>query len=143
MSSAEPQSALDHALPSGFIPASVQPQTSDMSNAVRIERLSDDEDVDITDDLSDDASQPENQLDFRDESKHSDQPQDQRDLSQCTDKLNSDVSDAVETSDAPAEVVSEVNSCHFHPDSEPGDPQESWDTQTQLRHEDECAEGTC
>ncbi|XP_060722661.1 histone H2A deubiquitinase MYSM1 [Tachysurus vachellii] len=140
VSSTEPQSAPHHALPSGFIPAPVQPQTSDMSNAVRIERLSDDEDVDITDDLSDDASQPENQLDFRDESKHSDQPQDQRDLSQCTDKLNSDVSDTVETSDTPAEVVSEVNSCPFHPESEPGDPQESWDTQTQLQHEDECAE---
>ncbi|XP_058234852.1 histone H2A deubiquitinase MYSM1 isoform X1 [Hemibagrus wyckioides] len=139
-SSTKPQSALRDSLPSGSIPPSVQPQPADLTNAVRIERLSDDEDVDITDDLSDDASQPENQLDFRDEHKGLDEHEDQREESQtafCTDKINSDVWDTAETSDTPPEVVSEVNSSHFQTEPEPGDPRESWDTKTQLQHEDE------
>ncbi|KAK3516605.1 hypothetical protein QTP70_021946 [Hemibagrus guttatus] len=143
-SSTKSQSALRDSLPSGSIPPSVQPQAADLINAVRIERLSDDEDVDITDDLSDDASQPETQLDFRDEHKSLEEHEDQRDESQtafCTDKINNDVLDASETSDTPPEVVSEVNSSHFQTEPEPGDPRESWDTKTQLQHEDECAEG--
>lgn len=38
---------------------SIQPHVSALTNAVRIERLSDDEDVDITDDFSDDGFQSE------------------------------------------------------------------------------------
>uniref|UniRef100_A0A672Q4F0 Myb-like, SWIRM and MPN domain-containing protein 1 n=1 Tax=Sinocyclocheilus grahami TaxID=75366 RepID=A0A672Q4F0_SINGR len=41
--------------------ASIQPHISALTNAVRIEQLSDDEDVDITDDVSDDGLQSENQ----------------------------------------------------------------------------------
>uniref|UniRef100_A0A8C1Y3X7 Myb-like, SWIRM and MPN domain-containing protein 1 n=1 Tax=Cyprinus carpio TaxID=7962 RepID=A0A8C1Y3X7_CYPCA len=40
---------------------SIQPHVSALTNAVRIEQLSDDEDVDITDDFSDDGLQSENQ----------------------------------------------------------------------------------
>ncbi len=40
---------------------SIQPHVSALANAVRIEQLSDDEDVDITDDFSDDGLQSENQ----------------------------------------------------------------------------------
>lgn len=40
---------------------SIQPHVSALTNAVRIERLSDDEDVDITDDFSDDGFQSEKQ----------------------------------------------------------------------------------
>lgn len=99
--------------------------------------------MDITDDLSDDASQPESQLDFRDEPNGSDQSQDQRDqnlIAFSTDKLNSDVPDAAETS--PAEAVSEANSGHFQAEPEPGDPRESWDTKTHLQDQDEYSEGT-
>ncbi len=39
----------------------IQPHVSALTNAVRIEQLSDDEDVDITDDFSDDGLQSENQ----------------------------------------------------------------------------------
>ncbi|XP_062857371.1 histone H2A deubiquitinase MYSM1 isoform X2 [Trichomycterus rosablanca] len=88
MSPAKPRSSLLHAPPVVLSLPSVQPQTDVLANAVRIERLSDDEDVDITDDLSDDTSQPENHLDFRDESKGV-------------------------TSDGHAEVTSEENSCYF------------------------------
>ncbi|XP_050994810.1 histone H2A deubiquitinase MYSM1 isoform X3 [Labeo rohita] len=41
--------------------SSIQPHVSALTNAVRIEQLSDDEDVDITDDFSDDGLQSENQ----------------------------------------------------------------------------------
>uniref|UniRef100_A0A673JYY9 Myb-like, SWIRM and MPN domain-containing protein 1 n=1 Tax=Sinocyclocheilus rhinocerous TaxID=307959 RepID=A0A673JYY9_9TELE len=41
--------------------ASIQPHISALTNAVRIEQLSDDEDVDITDDFSEDGLQSENQ----------------------------------------------------------------------------------
>ncbi|XP_026147160.1 histone H2A deubiquitinase MYSM1-like [Carassius auratus] len=41
--------------------SSIQPDVSALTNAVRIEQLSDDEDVDITDDFSDDGLQSENQ----------------------------------------------------------------------------------
>ncbi|XP_026800279.3 histone H2A deubiquitinase MYSM1 isoform X2 [Pangasianodon hypophthalmus] len=145
VSSTKSQSALLHALPSGSSPPSVQPQAAALANAVRIERLSDDEDVDITDDLSDDASQPENQLDFRDEPKGLDQPQDQRGQTQIAfsaGRLNNDVSDVVETSDPPAEFVSEGNSSHFHTvtEPEPGDHRESWYTKPQPQHDDECTE---
>ncbi|XP_016122561.1 histone H2A deubiquitinase MYSM1-like [Sinocyclocheilus grahami] len=40
---------------------SIQPHVSALTNAVRIEQLSDDQDVDITDDFSDDGHQSENQ----------------------------------------------------------------------------------
>ncbi|KAK2883590.1 hypothetical protein Q8A67_017227 [Cirrhinus molitorella] len=43
--------------------SSIQPHVSALTNAVRIEQLSDDEDVDITDDFSDDGLQSENQPD--------------------------------------------------------------------------------
>ncbi|KAF4070882.1 hypothetical protein AMELA_G00278540 [Ameiurus melas] len=133
VSSTKPQSALLHALPSGSSPSSVQPQTAALANAVRIERLSDDEDVDITDDLSDDASQPENQFDFRDKPKDLDQPQDQAQVA---------FPEVVEESDTPAELISEGNSSHFQTVSEPepGDQTESWYAKTQPQHEDECSE---
>lgn len=142
MSSTKPQSAQLHALPSGSSPPSAQTPTAALANAVRIERLSDDEDVDITDDLSDDASQPEKQLDVRDEPKGSEQSEDIRAVSHtafCTDILNSDASDVLETSDSPAEVVSEGNTSHFQTVTEP-DPGETWNTKAQ--HEDESGEGT-
>lgn len=49
--------------PSTAIVPSVQPDIPPLTNAVRIERLSDDEDVDITDDSSNDGFQVENQSD--------------------------------------------------------------------------------
>ncbi|XP_056621315.1 histone H2A deubiquitinase MYSM1 [Triplophysa dalaica] len=52
--------------PSTTIVPSVQPDISALTNAVRIERLSDDEDVDITDDSSNDGFQVENQSDCDD-----------------------------------------------------------------------------
>lgn len=143
VSAAKPQSALLHALPSGSSPPSVQPQTAALANAVRIERLSDDEDVDITDDLSDDASQPENRFDFRDEPKGLNQPQDQRGQTQTafsTGRLINDVSDVVETSDTPAEGNSSCFQTGTEP--EPGDHKECWDTKLQPQHGDECTEGT-
>uniref|UniRef100_A0A8C1RFV7 Myb-like, SWIRM and MPN domain-containing protein 1 n=1 Tax=Cyprinus carpio TaxID=7962 RepID=A0A8C1RFV7_CYPCA len=45
----------------GTLLSSIQPHVSALTNAVRIEQLSDDEDVDITDDCSDDGLQCENQ----------------------------------------------------------------------------------
>lgn len=65
----EPRSSLLQAPPVVSSLPSVQVQPDVLANTVRIERLSDDEDVDITDDLSDEPSQPENHFDFRDESK--------------------------------------------------------------------------
>lgn len=147
VSSTKPQSALLHVLPSGSSPPSVRPQTAALANAIRIERLSDDEDVDITDDLSDDASQPENQLEFRDEPNGLDQPQDQRGQTQIafsTGKLNSDVSDVEETSGTPADFIFKGNSSHFQTATkpEPGDqPGECESTNPQPRHEDDCTEG--
>ncbi|XP_051511361.1 histone H2A deubiquitinase MYSM1 isoform X1 [Myxocyprinus asiaticus] len=52
----------DSTFPSTTVDSSVQPHFSALTNAVRIEQLSDDEDVDITDDSSDDGLQLENQL---------------------------------------------------------------------------------
>ncbi|KAA0708805.1 Histone H2A deubiquitinase MYSM1 [Triplophysa tibetana] len=52
--------------PSTTIVPSVQPDISALTNAVRIEQLSDDEDVDITDDSSNDGFQVENQSDCDD-----------------------------------------------------------------------------
>lgn len=144
MSSTEQQSALLHARPSGSSPPSAQPQAAGLANAVRIERLSDDEDVDITDDLSDDASQPEKQSDSRDEPKGSDQLQDRRGqtpIASPAGKLNSDVSDVGETSDTPAEVISEGNSSHVQTPTEP-EPGESCYVKTQVQDEDESTEGT-
>ncbi|KAG9282698.1 histone H2A deubiquitinase MYSM1 isoform X1 [Astyanax mexicanus] len=68
-SSAKTQSSLLHTSSSGSKTLSVQPHLPVLANTIRIEQLSDDEDVDITDDLSDSASQPENQLDQADEPK--------------------------------------------------------------------------
>lgn len=144
VSATKPQSALLPALPSGSSPPSVQPQAAALTNAVRIERLSDDEDVDITDDLSDDAvSQPENQFNFRDEPKGLDQPQDQTGQNQTpssTGKLNHDISDVAETSNTPAEGNSSCFQTGTEP--EPGDHRESWDTKIQPQYGDECADGT-
>lgn len=133
VSSTKPQSSLLHALPSGSIPPSVPPQTAVLANAVRIERLSDDEDVDITDDLSDDTSQPENQLDFRDE------PQDQRGEIQ-TAFSTGEPERQVEMSATSAEVVTEGNSsscCQTVTEPEPGDHRESWCTKAQCQHDEE------
>ncbi|XP_060773560.1 histone H2A deubiquitinase MYSM1 isoform X2 [Neoarius graeffei] len=142
VSATKPQSALLPALPSGSSPPSVQPQAAALTNAVRIERLSDDEDVDITDDLSDDAvSQPENQFDFRDEPKGLDPPQDQTGQNQTpssTGKLNHYISDVAETSNTPAEGNSSCFQTGTEP--EPGDHRESWDTKIQPQYGDECAD---
>lgn len=144
VSSTKPQSALLHVLPSGSSPPSVQPRSAALANAVRIERLSDDEDVDITDDLSDDASQPENQFDSRDQPKSSDQPQDQRGETEpafSAGKLNSDVSDVVETSGTLDESVSTGNSSQYQTVAKPQpeqQPEGSWYT----KPDDESTEGT-
>ncbi|KAF5900459.1 histone H2A deubiquitinase MYSM1-like, partial [Clarias magur] len=132
VSSTKPQSALLHALPSGSSPPSVPPQTAALANAVRIERLSDDEDVDITDDLSDDTNQPENQLDFRDE------PQDQRCENQ-TAFSTGEPEREVEMSVTPAEVVTMGNSscCQTVTEPEPGHHRESWCTKAQCQLDEE------
>ncbi|KAI5619881.1 histone H2A deubiquitinase MYSM1 isoform X1 [Silurus asotus] len=130
VSSTQPQRALLQTPESS--PHPVQLENSALANAVRIERLSDDEDVDITDDLSDDASQPENQADFRGEPRD---PAGETQTLFSTDILISDVSAAAETSDASAEVISEGNVSHFKTAI---DPEEFLCAKPQ--HEDECTE---
>ncbi|KAI5090482.1 histone H2A deubiquitinase MYSM1 [Silurus meridionalis] len=130
VSSTQPQRALLQTPESS--PYTVQLENSALANAVRIERLSDDEDVDITDDLSDDASQPENQADFRGEPRD---PAGETQTPFSTDILISDVSAAAETSEASAEVISEENISHFKTAIDPGEF-----LCAKPQHEDECTE---
>ncbi|KAL6486189.1 hypothetical protein MHYP_G00055810 [Metynnis hypsauchen] len=121
-SSVKPQSSILHTPASVSSPPSVQQHLSVLTNAVRIEHLSDDEDVDITDDLSDDASQPDSQLDLRDEPKVFEQPQGQGEVAPVmpsTDRLNNHFSNPGELTIGPADLSSEVNSRHSQSVAEP------------------------
>ncbi|XP_072552235.1 histone H2A deubiquitinase MYSM1 [Salminus brasiliensis] len=113
-SSAKPQSSLLHAPPSVSHPPPVQPHLPVLANTIRIEQLSDDEDVDITDDLSDDASQPECQIDQVDEPKGFDQPHDQEEVAPVVPSTDSSVKKPLlnpgEVSIVSADLSSEVNS---------------------------------
>ncbi|KAI4892571.1 hypothetical protein NFI96_024737, partial [Prochilodus magdalenae] len=129
-SSVKLQSSVLHTPASGATPPLVQPHLSVLANAVRIEHLSDDEDVDITDDLSDDASQPESQLDLKDDPKAFRQPQVQEELATVvtyTDNLNSHPLNPGDMSIGPAELKSEVNSgCSESAETEAGPQREAF-----------------
>ncbi|XP_066532896.1 histone H2A deubiquitinase MYSM1 [Hoplias malabaricus] len=121
-SSVKQQNSLFQTPAPGSSHVSAQPQISVLSTAVRIEQLSDDEDVDITDELSDNVSQPEGQLDLKEEPQESEQPNDQRETAPVVDstgKLNNHFSTPAETSVGPAVTSSEVNSENSQSGSEP------------------------
>uniref|UniRef100_A0A4W4FIJ4 Myb-like, SWIRM and MPN domain-containing protein 1 n=1 Tax=Electrophorus electricus TaxID=8005 RepID=A0A4W4FIJ4_ELEEL len=99
------QRSLLHAPPSGSSPPSASPRLPTLTNAIRIEQLSDDEDVDITDDLSDEASQPDSHSDLGDEPKGSDHRHDQVEpaaVALSTGRLNDHISSPEETEERPA-----------------------------------------
>ncbi|XP_026881805.2 histone H2A deubiquitinase MYSM1 isoform X1 [Electrophorus electricus] len=105
VSSAKTQRSLLHAPPSGSSPPSASPRLPTLTNAIRIEQLSDDEDVDITDDLSDEASQPDSHSDLGDEPKGSDHRHDQVEpaaVALSTGRLNDHISSPEETEERPA-----------------------------------------
>ncbi|XP_076873372.1 histone H2A deubiquitinase MYSM1 [Brachyhypopomus gauderio] len=107
VSSDKTQSMLLEAPPTGSTPHSIQPRLPTLTNAIRIERLSDDEDVDITDDLSDEASQPESHSNLCDEPKASDQRHDPVHLTPIapsTDRLTNHITNSEETSDRPVRL---------------------------------------
>lgn len=119
-SSANPQSSLLHTPSSGSNLPSVQPHTPVMANTIRIEHLSDDEDVDITDDLSDDAFQSESHLDQADEP--FEHPRDQEDpvpVVTSTDRVKKHPLNPGELYVEPADLSSEVNNSSPQSVSEP------------------------
>lgn len=126
-SSPKPQNTPLHTTASGSSPPSVQQPLSALTNAVRIEHLSDDEDVDITDDLSDDASQPDSQLD---EPKGFEQPLEKGELAlvdPSSGRLNSHLSNPADASVRPADLSSEGNSssCQTVAEPETGEQREA------------------
>nr|XP_055042479.1 histone H2A deubiquitinase MYSM1 [Misgurnus anguillicaudatus] len=90
-------------LPSTAVIPTVQPDISSLTNAVRIERLSDDEDVDITDDSSNDGDQAETQSDTHKDLPDCELQEENSPVSPPTELLNPLSQSETPASDGPAD----------------------------------------